>query len=227
MENTITTTDNNTENVEISSDLSSPVQQIVNDIPSEFTDDDSKTEPQTTPKKAGPVDKHGNTFNPDHHYVDDEGKPKLSGKGLLCLKPGKRNIPKKCNNDNGKSDIVIPENGSDEQSNQSNNSSTPIDPIKFQVAGAIAAETIFSMGQMFGGAEWAPVVDKKQGINEREFMTDSFTAYFTAKEISDLPPGLVLLAALGSYTGKRIAPVVKAKIAARNERDLNKNGEVK
>lgn len=214
-------------------DISPAISDIVGDIPKDFTDEDenattvSADMPET---EKPPVDKYGNTFNPDNHVMEN-GKPKLSAKGKLCLKPGVRNIAKSGSSHNGKSNIVIPE----KQSNDSNNSNglnpteqvENIDPEKYKIAGMIAAESMFSAAQMFGGEAWAPKTGKKGEPNEREMVTASFATYFEAKGISDIPPGLALVMSVGSYVGARLVPIIILKMEeAKAEKNLNKNGTV-
>lgn len=73
----------------------------------------------------------------------------------------------------------------------------------------LLAETTFDMGTgllcMTIGPEWHPRI-LKQGdveINERVAVVDALQKYFTAKQVQDLPPGLMLTFILASYAAPR------------------------
>ena len=64
------------------------------------------------------------------------------------------------------------------------------------LAGVVVAECIFQSAQAFGGKEWEP---RLKPIDERTNMQGAWGTYFVAKGITDMPPSLVLLVALGGY----------------------------
>ena len=75
-------------------------------------------------------------------------------------------------------------------------------------AGAMAASAVFMMCRGFGGKEWEP------SETEVAMQSSAWGAYFYAKDISDVPPGMMLCIALGSYAGPRFQmPETKAKVS--------------
>ena len=79
-------------------------------------------------------------------------------------------------------------------------------------AGQQIAESIFALGQIIGGEEWAPIYNAKYGIDEREQMYDAWGRYCEAKEIDDMPPGLAVTMVTIAYVAPRFAkPKTKAR----------------
>jgi hypothetical protein len=76
-----------------------------------------------------------------------------------------------------------------------------------QAAGAMAASAVFMACRGFGGEEWKPTPA------EVEMQSAAWGAYFLAKDITDMPPGMMLCIALGSYAGPRFSmPQTSAKV---------------
>jgi hypothetical protein len=67
-----------------------------------------------------------------------------------------------------------------------------------QAAATITA-VLFTAGQAIGGAEWAPEDDAEAAEIRQAFQT-----YFEIRGAPPLPPELIVLAALGTYAGKRL-----------------------
>lgn len=142
-------------------------------------------------------DKHGFKFDPEVHKVNRDGTPKVTGDGLLWRKPGKRPA---------KSKSVIFRGGPDQGTGTDESGHQPqpgTESAHYQAAGAVMAETIFSIGQMFMGREWAPV--QTEGMDERAAMADAWAQYFRAKGIHDIPPGVAVSIAMASYALPRLA----------------------
>jgi hypothetical protein len=80
--------------------------------------------------------------------------------------------------------------------------------VDYENLGGLAAHYWFTSGEVVFGEEWRPIDDEKRQIPA------AFTAYFRAKEIGDIPPGVALVLALSMYTTARIArPTVRERIA--------------
>jgi hypothetical protein len=79
-------------------------------------------------------------------------------------------------------------------------------PADYENLGNMAASLWFSGGETIFGDEWRPNPAESDGVPK------AFTAYFRAKEIGDIPPGVALCLALGTYSVARITrPTVKAR----------------
>lgn len=84
---------------------------------------------------------------------------------------------------------------------------TPSEDLSFKACGSSTAEIIFIMGQSIGGQEWQPTPD------ERHYMSDAWTQYYKAKDVKDLPPGLIVATALISYSMPRFAkPITRNRL---------------
>lgn len=204
----------NTQQNEMSTDISNVVNDAIENIPKDFTDSNGENDDiqQNETKK----DRYGNHFDPKYHQSNSDGSPKVSAAGLLCLKPGRKNVPGKDQIDNGKSHVHIPGKEKIEEQQK------VVDPEQFKIAGKIAAETLFQMAQMMGGKEFTP------NNNERESISNSFSIYFEAKEISDIPPGIALFLTVGGYLGVRAVPIMERKREEKRKKleeiEINRNG---
>lgn len=138
-------------------------------------------------------DKHGFSFDPKVHKTKKDGAPLLTAAGLLWRKPGQR--PKQ-----SKSFIYqgAPRPGEDAPPG------VGTEAAHYEASGRVMAETIFSIGQMLFGQEWAPI--KIEGeIDERAQMSSAWAEYSRAKGINDIPPGVAVAIAMASYSLPRLA----------------------
>jgi len=118
-------------------------------------------------------DSSGAVFDPSLHQLGKDGSPVITKKGLF----------KKRRGTGTKSKIA---------------DMTPPDSMaNFQACGSTSAEIIFIACQGIGGPDWTPRDE------ERAYMTEAFTQYYTAKDVQDLPPGVILATALISYGAPR------------------------
>jgi hypothetical protein len=79
-------------------------------------------------------------------------------------------------------------------------------PVDYDNLGNLAAGAWFSGGETVFGEEWKP------NSAEEKQVPAAFTAYFRAKEIGDIPPGVALALALGNYTVTRLTrPTVRER----------------
>lgn len=68
------------------------------------------------------------------------------------------------------------------------------------------ADTFLSVSQMVGGEEWKPE------DQERAVIRDAFAKYAESKNLSDVPPGLVLITVIIAYAAPRFAkPLTMSK----------------
>lgn len=75
-------------------------------------------------------------------------------------------------------------------------------------------QSMFLSMQMLFGSDWAPVVDKKTGIDENQAITHAMAVYFESREIKDIPPGCMLGMVLTMYALPRLGrPTMKRKLA--------------
>jgi hypothetical protein len=76
----------------------------------------------------------------------------------------------------------------------------------YNACGSSTAEIFFVLGQAIGGPEWSPTND------ERQYMTGAWTEYYKAKEVKDLPPGLIVATAMVSYALPRFSrPITRSR----------------
>ena len=140
-------------------------------------------------------DKGGDTFNPEEHAVNTDGSPKFTVGGTFAKKRGRK--AGKAQN----STVAKPT-----QAMQNPNQ-------KYQMTGAAIAESIFMVGRVIGGDEWQPIVDEKTGVDERKNMTDAWSQYAQAKDIGDVPPGVLVAIVMVGYIGPRLAgPKTKTRL---------------
>ena len=91
--------------------------------------------------------------------------------------------------------------------NSEDSPTSPISPQVAQANGESSALMLISLAQGVGGEEWKPVKGEKENLSA------AFAAYYQAKGIPDLPPGVILVSALLAYTLPRLQkPVTKSKL---------------
>lgn len=165
----------------------------------------SKAEPVNPADYAHLKDKNGFAFDPDIHKTKLDGTPKLTKGNQLWLKSGKRI-------NNSKSFIKRGAAQPGAQPGSETDAPGPgTEAAHYEASGRVMAETIFSLGQMFFGPEWAPQQVAGQ-IDERGQMSTAWAEYFRAKGLSDIPPGMAIAIAMGSYTLPRLAmPTTKSR----------------
>lgn len=97
----------------------------------------------------------------------------------------------------------------------------PTEPaiVKAAVDYRLLAETTFDMGTgllcMTIGPEWKPRQMEVNGqiVDERAIVCDALQKYYTAKQVQDLPPGVLLAFVLVSYSAPRFAePNTSSKV---------------
>jgi len=75
--------------------------------------------------------------------------------------------------------------------------------------GASTAEMVFMAGHMIGGDEWEP------SPQERQFMSQAWGRYYELKNMKDIPPGMLVVFALLTYTAPRLRkPKTQARLIA-------------
>lgn len=143
--------------------------------------DAAQDEPSTS--KVNPVDDHGNAFDPSVHATGADGKGVLLKSGHWRKKRGAAKSA-------GRNGVVMP-------------GMAPGD-ISTKVGGQMA-DSVFMMGILIGGDEWAPIVDEKTGVNERLQMREAFIAYCHENNVQEFPPGVALAMAMAAYVMPRFA----------------------
>jgi hypothetical protein len=140
-----------------------------------------------------PADIIGNTFNPDIHAQNQDGSPKLTATGAYAKKRGRKN-------------------GTKNQSTLGNGTAS-ITQNSGQILGAQVAGLVFMMGQLVGGEEWAPRQDPESGANEFDVMSQAWGKYLEAKNMKDIPPGVMLAFVMAAYVGPRLfMPKTKTRL---------------
>ena len=137
----------------------------------------------------GDRDAAGDTFDRTRHSVGSDGKPVRTAKGLWRRRRGVGSLRV-----------------------ASTAVQTADENEKFILAGKTCAECLFQGAGLLGGPEWQPKVDATQ--DERRDMAAAFTTYCRAKNLSDIPPGIILLAIITSYAAPRFAQPITQKRTA-------------
>lgn len=157
-------------------------------------------------QQAIATDKQGAQFNPATHVVGADGQGILTVRGTWAQKRGRKagntapvtNAPTVRNSTLGgpaaspspQAAQILQQQAQDAQS---------------RAAGVAAAELLFMCGQMIGGEEWQPMVNKTIGMDERTLMHGAFGDYFVASGVRDIPPGAALTFAIVAYIAPRFA----------------------
>lgn len=135
------------------------------------------------------VDDDGVQFDPAIHATDKDGNPSITKTGKFRRKAGRKQ--------NGS---VI---GNSRKSKLPEMDEAQKQKATARANGIATAELIFALGVGIGGEEWKPIRDEKSGIDERQYMADSWAAYYEATGKQDLPPGLIVCTAIASYAAPR------------------------
>jgi hypothetical protein len=146
-------------------------------------------------------DRDGNGFDPAVHKTNKEGEPTLSPKGLLIKKPGRK-----------------PGSGASAGSvvgvkKEPESPTTPPETVQARATGKMAANMLITLGIVAGGEEWHPAKDEATGLDEKLLLETAFADYFEATGRTDIPPGMALTIAIGSYALPRFTlPKTKKRI---------------
>lgn len=142
---------------------------------------------------GNPTDKNGNTYNPETHEISP-----LTGKAIKKRKGGV------------KKSVVNPTNSakvSPAQAAQAQNQA------EARATGKFAAALLVTTCMGVFGDEFKP--EKSKERDEFAFLENAFADYFEATGRKDLPPGMVLTVAIGSYVGPRFTmPKTQSRIGA-------------
>lgn len=185
-------------------DIETTLDAITDDMPDvQQAAIDAENDKQSEREEAakGLTDKQGRTFDPSIHKTDREGQPVINNDGSLRLKPG-HGSPKWQNKAQPQSRLVTDKPGQSVQ--------READPTD---VGKGISESIFALGQLIGGDEWAPVKDPTYGIDERAQMYDAWGRYCEAQGIKDFPPGIAVTMVCIAYAVPRFTkPKTKARV---------------
>lgn len=158
--------------------------------------------PRTDLPPSGPesvyTDYDGRSFDPDLHVTNDDGTPVLTSKNKLKKKRTrkKRPDPELFSSIGGINDAATGLAGQEAST------------ADVKAAGMATAGIIFTLGIAIGGPDWQPT------RSEQTYMSDAWRQYFEAKNIRDLPPGVVVAVALLSYAAPRFTkPETKSRLA--------------
>ena len=134
-------------------------------------------------------DRVGRAFSKEYHKLDASGEPLLTKTGQLRVVrgPHKKNLPPVSTI--GGLDTPGPLGLADGQ---------PGGEAEIIATGQSAASLTFVIGMAVFGSDGQP---SQAEINQ---VTMAYQTYFRAKNIRDLPPGIVLVTALASYTVPRL-----------------------
>jgi len=160
----------------------------------------------------GPRDPQGNSFDPAKHQSNSDGTPKLSPKTGRLMKLRK---PRAARSSVAQPDAPLQGGG---------------EAVQTRMAATATIESIGMLGRMLGGEEWAFVRSVEHGIDEKASGIDAFDQYYTAKGVTDIPPGVIIAIWALSYIGPRLAmPTTKSRMQlgwawVKNKVSRNKKG---
>jgi hypothetical protein len=140
----------------------------------------------------GALDDGGEAWNPEIHATGADGAGVKTAKGLWRKRRGI-----------GTSRVGAP-------SQRAGAPVASVDDTQSRAAGTACAHTVFMMGRVIGGEEWAPRIDAER--NEVAMMEKAWGDYFVAKGYTEFPPGIALSMALTAYAAPRFTmPVTQSR----------------
>lgn len=145
------------------------------------------------------VDKIGRAFDKAIHLTDGDGEPKLTKGGQIRIKRG--------HGPDANKKRVSSIGGVETPGTIAFAESKAESEAEILATGQSAASLTFVIGMAMFGSDGKPTQDE---INQ---ITYAYQTYFRAKNIRDLPPGIVLVTALATYTVPRmLKPKTSKKI---------------
>ncbi|AUR82050.1 hypothetical protein NVP1020O_08 [Vibrio phage 1.020.O._10N.222.48.A2] len=132
------------------------------------------------------TDADGAQFDPGKHVVDEQGHPKLTAKGKLRKKRGR------------KSGSLATTTAA-----QTAQKVAVSEKEKYRVVGAGAANALISVGMMLGGEDFIPI--QNQHIDEKKNLEAAFSQWAETQEVEDIPPNLALTIVMGAYLLPRLS----------------------
>jgi hypothetical protein len=160
-------------------------------------------EQHTREKAAAPGDVDGTPFDASIHAVGSDGQGIKTAKGQWRKRRGAAKA--------GAKSVV----GNKASAGSAAGSATA--DAAAVAAGRAFAQLTFMCGRAFGGEEWAPILLVENGVtkyDEDAFMTEAYTEWCKAKNIKDVPPGVILSVALISYAAPRMRmPETQKRVA--------------
>ena len=173
--------------------------------------------PETNPIK-GETDKFGWRFDPEYHETDKvTGQPVLSRDGFLRIRKGKRRREVGSQLHIG-DPARAPAAGQQDPAGavtvqrpaaQAQAAPQVIDPESCRLAAAVTVEQFQNINVLLLGPAYRMQKGKveqdgvRYEVDERKGLEDALTAYFIKKGITDVPAGIALVIAVGSYYGAR------------------------
>lgn len=131
------------------------------------------------------VDVDGHPFDPSLHVTDASGNPTFTKTGKLRKKTRKKGEP------NGH---VTTLDGPGPEEKKFHNAAN---------AAHITTKMIEQCGCFFG-PEFKYFKDKDTQVDEEAFMFEAWNTYYKAKDVPDIPPGILVAFALTTYVGSRL-----------------------
>lgn len=142
------------------------------------------------------LDRHGDSFDPDKHLIDGDGKPVLNAAGKLRLKKGR---PKKGDDSPSQSKRIESKIGV-KPSPSFISQSQPVAPdVQARATGAAAANILITLSVQLGGDEFYPISRPDIGVDEKTLLEKSFGDYFQATGRTDFPPNVALMLVICGY----------------------------
>lgn len=142
------------------------------------------------PDEEALLDSSGVVFDPEQHATKRDGSPSYTKSGRF----------RKLRRPNGSARAAVdptPENQ------------------KYRAAAEGTVAAVEMLGMMIGGDAFRYVKDKKARIDERAAGIDAWTSYYEARDIEDIPPGLVVAIWAIAYAAPRFGdPSVRKRFGS-------------
>ncbi len=175
-------------------------ENAIDQLAGEQVSDSVESTTRREQEHTGLFDRMGRSFNRALHLVDDDDKPRMTKGGKLKIKRGQgpdasKEKESKIGGLEAPTGIAFAEGQAAAEA-------------EILVTGQSAASLTFLLGIMAFKEDGKPTQDE---INQ---VTYAYQTYFRAKNIRDLPPGIVLATALITYAAPRLMkPKTSKKIA--------------
>lgn len=170
--------------------MADELDNIVSGISSEMPETTDAFIEGTIERDAEPVvrDRDGREFDPAIHKTDQDGNPVYNADGTIKKKRGRRA-------GSLGSSVGQSTDGAQEKARNTG----------YVELGHVSATLLCNTAIAIFGEDWEPHTNKVTQTNERDFLAQSFAAYYQAKNMPDLPPGAMLAVALSAYALPRLA----------------------
>ncbi len=191
-------------NIENKAPENNDIKGIVNELVQESPECDILEPSDEINTNPNLYDKKGRPFDITLHKTDENGLPLLNQDGTAKIKGRKQRNQETSNT----------------EQNQTQNQ-TELENFSLEQAGQMFAAYTFAFCSGVFGKEFKP--KQTEAIDENKLISDAYTQYLKAKDIEQMPPGIILIGALSLYLIPRfMEEKVQEKIGSKIKRVYKK-----